>query len=84
MPGSKDPAQYFRDGRVYVACEADEDVNYLAQWIGSDCLVAASDYPHDDLSYETNPSQAWMGREDIPLGVKEKILSSNPQNLYGL
>lgn len=84
MPGSKDPAQYFRDGRVYIACEADEDINYLVQWIGSDCMVAASDYPHTDLSQERQLSQAWMAREDIPLDVKEKILSGNPRRLYGV
>jgi predicted TIM-barrel fold metal-dependent hydrolase len=80
----KDPADYFREGRVYVACEADEDINHLVQDIGEDGLVVASDFPHGDFSREDNIETAIMGREDVPLRVREKILSTNPQRLYGL
>lgn len=81
---ARDPADYLREGRVYVACEADEDINYLVDRLGEDCLVVASDYPHGDPSHEDNLSAAIMGREDVPLKVREKILSANPQRLYGL
>jgi predicted TIM-barrel fold metal-dependent hydrolase len=80
----RDPAEYFREGRVYVACEADEDINYLTQVVGEDCFVVASDYPHGDPSHEDNLSAAIMAREDVPLRIREKILSANPQRLYGL
>src|SRR5713226_3916790 len=80
----KDPAEYFRDGRIYIACEADEDINYLSQVIGDDCLVMASDYPHEDASSEASLAEAVMRREDVPLRVREKILSENPQRLYGI
>lgn len=81
---SRDPAEYFREGRVYVACEADEDITYLTQWIGEDALVVASDYPHGDASAEGDVVKAVMGREDVPLRVREKILSDNPERLYGI
>ena len=81
---SKDPAEYFKEGRVYIACEADEDINYLTNLIGEDTLVTASDYPHGDPSHEENMAQAIMAREDVPQKVREKILSANPQRLYGL
>jgi predicted TIM-barrel fold metal-dependent hydrolase len=81
---AKDPAQYFKEGRVYIACEADEDINYLTEVIGENCLVVASDYPHLDASHEESMKQAVMGREDVPLRVREKILSANPQRLYGI
>ncbi len=80
---SKDPAEYFKEGRVYIACEADEDINYLTNLIGEDALVTASDYPHGDPSHEENMAQAIMAREDVPLRVREKVLSTNPQRLYG-
>lgn len=79
-----DPATYFRDGRIYIACDADENINYLTEVIGEDCVVTASDYPHLDPSTEENMIQTVMGREDIPLRVREKILSDNPRRLYGL
>jgi len=81
---AKDPAAYFREGRVYIACEVDEDINYLTGVIGEDCLVIASDYPHLDASHEESMTQAVMQREDVPLRVREKILSDNPRQLYGL
>lgn len=80
----KDPADYFREGRAYVACEADEDINHLVAEIGEDGLVVASDYPHGDFSREDNIRTAIMAREDVPLRLREKILSANPQHLYGL
>lgn len=80
----KDPADYFREGRAYVACEADEDINYLVSCIGEDALVVASDYPHGDPSHEDRLEDAVMERDDVPVRVREKILSSNPQRLYRL
>lgn len=80
----QDPGRYFKEGRVFVACEADEDMNYLINLIGDDALVVASDYPHSDASREENMVQAIMQREDVPLATREKILSTNPARLYGL
>jgi len=79
---SRDPADYFREGRVYVACEADEDIEGVIKSTGEDSLVVASDYPHSDASHEDNVVEAIMRREDLSLPVKEKILSGNPQRLY--
>ena len=79
-----DPARYFREGRCYVACEADEDINHLVDSLGEDCFVVASDYPHGDLSREEHLRDAVMERTDVPMRIREKILSANPQRLYGL
>jgi predicted TIM-barrel fold metal-dependent hydrolase len=76
--------RYFREGRAFVACEADEDINYITEVVGEDCFVVASDYPHGDPSHEDNLSAAIMAREDVPLRVREKILSANAQRLYAL
>jgi len=32
----------FRDYRIYVCCEADEDIPYLAEFIGEDHLMIGS------------------------------------------
>ena len=81
---ARHPSEYFREGRAYVACEADEDINYIVSWVGEDSLVVASDYPHTDPSHEEQMVEAIMEREDLPLRVKEKILSDNPARLYGM
>ena len=36
----------FRDYRIYVSCESDEDIPYLASYIGEDNLVSGTDYGH--------------------------------------
>jgi predicted TIM-barrel fold metal-dependent hydrolase len=38
--------ELFRDYRIFVACESDEDIPYLADYIGIDNLVSGSDYGH--------------------------------------
>jgi predicted TIM-barrel fold metal-dependent hydrolase len=45
-------AELFREYRLYVACEADEDIRYLAKCMGEDHLLIGSDYPHSDPSRE--------------------------------
>jgi predicted TIM-barrel fold metal-dependent hydrolase len=36
----------FRDYRIFVSCESDEDIPYLAGYIGEDNLITGSDYGH--------------------------------------
>jgi hypothetical protein len=36
----------FRDYRMFVACESDEDIPYLMNYIGEDNLITGSDYGH--------------------------------------
>ncbi len=36
----------FRDYRIYVACESDEDLPYLAEYVGDENLITGSDYGH--------------------------------------
>ena len=79
---SRDPAEYFREGRAFVACEADEDINYITSWVGEDSLIVASDYPHGDASHEEHMVDAIMAREDVPVRVREKILSANAERLF--
>jgi predicted TIM-barrel fold metal-dependent hydrolase len=77
-------ADMFREYRIFVACEADEDVNYIAQYTGEDHLVIGSDYGHQDPSEERQLVAAMRAREDIPRALTDKILFENPKQLYPL
>jgi predicted TIM-barrel fold metal-dependent hydrolase len=77
-------ADLFHECRLYVACEADEDVPYLARYTGEDHLIIGSDYGHNDPSEERHLVATMRGREDIPPPLTEKILCDNPRRLYGL
>lgn len=74
----------FDDYRLYVACEADEDIGYLSGFIGEDHLIAGSDYGHTDPSTEPQLVAALMGREDLRPALVDKILDGNARRFYGL
>jgi predicted TIM-barrel fold metal-dependent hydrolase len=74
----------FAENRIYVACEADEDITYLARYIGEDHLVIGSDYGHNDPSEERELVATLRAREDVPEPLVDKILRDNPRRLYGL
>jgi predicted TIM-barrel fold metal-dependent hydrolase len=74
----------FHDYRLFVACEADEDVPYLAKYIGEENILIGSDYGHNDPSEERHLVQTMRAREDIPTALTEKILSDNARRFYAI
>ena len=74
----------FRDYRIYVACEADEDIPYLAEFIGEDHLMIGSDYGHNDPAEEKLLVQTMRSREDLSPELVDKILIHNPKEFYSL
>lgn len=76
--------ELFREYRLYVACEADEDIPYLAEYIGEDNLMIGSDYGHNDPAEEKALVQTMRSRTDLAPGLVEKMLSDNPKRFYGL
>ncbi len=77
-------ADMFREYRIFVACEADEDVSYIARYTGEDHLLIGSDYGHQDPSEERQLVAAMRAREDIPKTLTDKIFFDNPKQLYPL
>ena len=37
---------FFKDYRLFISCESDEDIPYLAGFIGEDNIISGSDYGH--------------------------------------
>ncbi len=74
----------FRDYRLYVAVETDEDLPYLVRHIGEDNMIIGSDYGHQDQSRDSGMVAVMRRREDMPPAVIEKILCENPRRFYRL
>jgi len=74
----------FREYRLYVAAEADEDLAYLLTQIGEDNMIMGSDYGHLDQSREDGMVATMQRRADLPRTAVEKILKANPRRFYGL
>ena len=81
---NKNPQDLFRDYRFWVACEADEELPHLLNYIGEDHIVIGSDYGHNDPSKEPEFVKNLRAREDVSPHVVEKILCENARQLYGL
>ena len=77
-------AELFNEYRLYVACEADEDIPYLARCMGEEHLLIGSDYPHNDPSREDQFVNALNVREDLTPQLRQKILYENPRRFYAL
>jgi uncharacterized protein len=81
---SRPPSDYLRAGNIYLACEGEEDIRHVLQYIGEDQLVMASDYPHIDDTSEADMAATLEAREDLSAALREKILGANPRRLYNL
>ena len=71
-PSWKSGADLFADCRFFVACEADEDLPYLTQYIGEDHLLTGSDYGHNDPAEQAQLVATMNAREDMPAGLVQK------------
>jgi predicted TIM-barrel fold metal-dependent hydrolase len=87
IPELKLAANVFRDNRVYVTCQVDEDLPYIIKTVGEDNLMVGSDYTHRDPSMELEFRKILQDRADkgeIPQGAIQKILYDNPKAFYAL
>ena len=71
-----------KDYRLFVACEADEDISYLARCIPEDQLLLGSDWGHTDPSANYSIVDELKAREDVEPELMEKILCHNPRSFY--
>ena len=77
----------FKDNRVYITCQVDEDLPYILKCVGEDNLMVGSDYTHRDPSMELEfrkELQTRADKGDIPQSAVQKILYENPKTFYGL
>jgi predicted TIM-barrel fold metal-dependent hydrolase len=79
-----EPSEYVKAGNVFVTCEPDEKtLPDCIRHAGEDLPMYASDYPHGDSKFPESV-KLLRSREDLPPGVKEKILGRNAARFYNL
>jgi uncharacterized protein len=78
------PSDYMTCGRLFVSCESEEKtLPYVAQWIGEENILFASDYPHWDGNFPEAVSLL-AERTDISAALKRKIFCENSLRYYGI
>jgi len=80
----RDPVEWFKDGRAFVAFESGEDLPYLLSILGDDAMMFFTDYPHGDPSADENVPQKLQAMVGISDAAKEKLLGGNASRLYRL
>jgi len=77
----------YRDNRIYITCQVDEDLPYILQYVGADNLIVGSDYTHRDPSMELEFRALLQQRADrgeMAQSTVQKILYDNSKAFYGL
>jgi predicted TIM-barrel fold metal-dependent hydrolase len=77
----------FKDNRIYITCQVDEDLPYILKTVGEDNLMVGSDYTHRDPSMELEfrkELEKRAAKGDIPQRAIQKILYDNPKAFYGI
>lgn len=79
------PSEHLRSGRVFVHCELDEiGLANATKWLPEEAFFCASDYPHELKEEFPEKIEHFLQRDDIPDGLKRKVLWDNPLRMYGL
>jgi predicted TIM-barrel fold metal-dependent hydrolase len=80
------PSEHIRSGRCFFAVEGEETtLPYVAERVGEDVLLFASDFPHEVSPVEIKREIGeFIEREDISERLKRKILSENAKRFYKL
>jgi uncharacterized protein len=82
--GEATPQSILTAKNVYVACQNRDDVPYIIDRAGDDCLLLGTDYGHTDTSSDVDAIALFQRRTDISALSKQKIISDNPRRFYGL
>lgn len=69
---------------MYVGCQMDDDLRYIAGVSGWDSLVVGTDYGHDDVGSDVDACRRLAERTDLPMGAVTAVTESNGARLYGL
>jgi predicted TIM-barrel fold metal-dependent hydrolase len=81
---TKPPSEYMRSGQMFYAFEMDEKMlPYVAEFVGADRLVFATDYNHSDSKFPHTVEEV-MERTDISETLKAKVMGENAAKLYNL
>ena len=81
---TKKPSEYMRSSQVYYAFEPDEEIlPFVANYVGPERLIFASDYNHSDSKFPETVSTV-TERTDIQPTTMAKIMGENAAQLYGL
>ena len=82
--GRPAPDNLLKESRVWVACQTDDDLDYVLQYAGEDNLMIGTDYGHQDHSSEIEAMRNLRAQGAVAPGIADKILGGNAAVVYGM
>ena len=80
----KPPSEYMKSGQMFYSFEMEEKMlPYVAEFVGAERLVFATDYNHSDSKFPHTVEEV-MERKDLSDTLKAKIMGENAAKLYNL
>lgn len=76
------PSKLIELGQIYFQCGEEMTTSRDLELLGDDCLLWASDFPHEGIVDMKKAVDEFLGREDICEAAKRKISYDNPKRLY--
>ncbi len=84
LNGRQFPDSPLAANNIWVSCQTDDDISYIAGYVGEDHLVIGTDYGHNDQSTEIEALRNLRESGQIPLELYSKITDANARTLYSL
>lgn len=76
------PDNPFKEYRIWVSAQTDDDFNYIFDYIGDENVVIGTDYGHTDTSSEVDAIEHFRNMKDLSEDSKRKVLVDNSIDLY--
>jgi uncharacterized protein len=85
LPEGQAPGEdLFNADQLYVACQTDDDLEYVLSYAGENNIMIGSDYGHADTASEIIALQKLRQSGDVAPAIIDKILAANPARFYGI
>jgi predicted TIM-barrel fold metal-dependent hydrolase len=82
--GKSDCRRYFDDGRIFIGCEPDENIEFVTGKLGQDCLLVSSDLPHFDEAAHDNIAEEFVECMDLAPALLDKLFHHNPVRAFDI
>ncbi|MGH7774505.1 MAG: amidohydrolase family protein [Candidatus Binatia bacterium] len=84
MKGQDRPSKLIARGQVYFQCGEELTAKRDLELLGDQCLLWASDFPHEGIVDMAAAVKEFLDRSDLSEESKRKIAYENPKRLYSI
>jgi predicted TIM-barrel fold metal-dependent hydrolase len=84
IPPLSDMKGEFEMRNIFVSCEADEDIDYVARLIGDGQITVATDFGHNDAGADPSAHSAILQRPDVDKKLARLVTDDNGRRAFNI